>query len=86
VGAGDKAEIIELVGRSGLPCSRALAQLRLPRSTYYRWLKRLSESRLEDRKGGSRIPWNKLRPDEESRVSKTAIYDPHVTTVFDPPG
>ena len=79
MGSGDKAEIIEVVGRSGLPCSRALAQLRLPRSTYYRWLKRLSESRLEYRKGGSRIPWNKLRPEEESRVLALARDSPELS-------
>lgn len=77
--AEGKTEIIELVSRSGLPCSRALSQLRLPRSTYYRWLKRLSEGRLEDRKGGSRIPWNKLRPDEESRVLALARDSPELS-------
>ena len=40
--AEGKAEIITRVNQSGLPRSRALAQLRLPRSTFYRWLKRLS--------------------------------------------
>ena len=66
--AEGKAEIIALVSRSGLPRSRALAQLRLPRSTYYRWLKRLSEGRLKDNKGGSPIPWNKIRTEEETRI------------------
>jgi transposase-like protein len=51
--AEGKAEILALVKQSGLPRSRALAQLRLPRSTYYRWLKRLSEGRLKDKKGDS---------------------------------
>ena len=66
--AAGKAEIIALVTQSGLPCSRALAQLKLPRSTYYRWLKRLSEDRLQDKKGGSPIPWNKIRPEEELQI------------------
>ena len=77
--AEGKAEIITLVSRSGLPCSRALAQLRLPRSTYYRWLKRLSEGRLEDKKGGSSIPWNKLRPDEETRIFSEARASPELS-------
>jgi transposase InsO family protein len=68
VSAEGKTEIITLVTKSGLSCSRALAQLRLPRSTYYRWLKRLSEGRLKDKKGGSPIPWNKIRPEEEARI------------------
>ena len=66
--AKEKSEIIALVTGSELPCRRALAQLGLPRSTYYRWLKRQTEGRLEDRKGGSSIPWNKISPEEEARV------------------
>ena len=77
--AEGKAEIIALVSQSGLSRSRALAQLRLPRSTYYRWLKRLSEGRLKDRKGGSPIPWNKIRPDEEGRILTEARDSPELS-------
>ena len=66
--AKEKSEIISLVTGSGLPCSRALMQLRLPRSTYYRWLKRFSEGRLKDRRGGSRVPWNRIRPEEQDKI------------------
>jgi RNA-directed DNA polymerase len=79
VSAAGKAEIIALVTHSGLPCSRALAQLRLPRSTYYRWLKRLSVGKLEDRKGGSPIPWNKIRPEEESGILAEARASPEIS-------
>jgi len=72
VNATGKVEIIALVTGSGLPCSKALAQLKLPRSTYYRWLKGLSEEKLRDKKGGSPIPWNKIRPEEEARVLTAA--------------
>src|SRR5512137_524133 len=77
--AEGKAEILALVTRSGLPRSRALAQLRLPRSTYYRWLKRLAEGRLKDKKGGSPIPWNKLRPEEEARILAQARASPELS-------
>ena len=77
--AAGKVEIIVLVRQSGLPCSRALAQLRLPRSTYYRWLKRLSEDRLQDKKGGSSIPWNKIRPEEEVRILTEARDAPELS-------
>jgi len=77
--AEGKAEIITLVNRSGLPRSRALAQLRLPRSTYYRWLKRLSEGRLKDNKGGSPIPWNKIRPEEETRILSESRASPELS-------
>ena len=77
--AAVKAEIISLVSGSGLSRSRVLAQLRLPRSTYYRWLKRLSEGRLKDKKGGSPIPWNKISPDEESRILTEARNSPELS-------
>jgi len=62
VSAREKEEILSLVADSGLPCVTALAKLGLPRSTYYRWLKGQSEGRLEDKRGGSRVPWNKISP------------------------
>ncbi len=77
--ATGKAEILALVANSGLPCSRALAQLRLPRSTYYRWLKRLSEDRLQDKKGGSPIPWNKIIPKEEAQILAEARASPELS-------
>jgi putative transposase len=79
VSAEGKAEILALVADSGLPRSKALAQLRLPRSTYYRWLKRLSESQLNDNKGGSPIPWNKIRPEEEARILAEARASPELS-------
>ena len=51
----------------------------LPRSTYYRWLKRQREGRLEDRKGGSSIPWNKISPEEEARVLAEARASPELS-------
>ena len=77
--AEGKAEIITLVNRSGLSRSRALAQLRLPRSTYYRWLKQLSEGQLRDKKGGSSVPWNKIRPEEEAWILAEARASPELS-------
>ena len=68
----EKQSILALVADSGLPRRRALAQLRLPKSTYYRWLRKQAEGRLEDTKGGSPIPWNKLRPEEEAKILSQA--------------
>jgi transposase InsO family protein len=79
VNAREKGEILALVADSGLPRSRALLQLGLPRSTYYRWLKRQAEGRLEDRKGGSSIPWNKISPEEEARVLSEARTSPELS-------
>jgi len=79
VSAQEKNEILALVADSGLSCRRALVQLGLPRSTYYRWLKRQTEDRLEDRKGGSSIPWNKISPEEEARVLAEARASPELS-------
>jgi len=79
VSAGEKWEIIALVADSGLPRRRALAQLGLPKSTYYRWLKRQAGGRLEDSKGGSPIPWNRLRAEEEERIMAQARASPELS-------
>jgi len=68
VSSMEKGNILALVHDSGLPRRRALVNLGLPKSTYYRWLRRQTEGRLQDNKGGSSLPWNKLRPEEESRI------------------
>jgi len=77
--AQGKKEILDLVAASGLPCCRALSQLGLPSSTYYRWLKRQAEGRLEDRKGGSPLPWNKISPEDELRIVSEACASPELS-------
>jgi putative transposase len=79
VSAIEKGEILVLVADSGLPRRRALIQLGLPKSTYYRWLRRQNEGTLEDRKGGSPLPWNKLRPEEESKILLQARASPELS-------
>jgi putative transposase len=79
VNAVEKSEILALVVDSGLPRRRAVAQLRLSKSTYYRWLRRQVEGRLQDRKGGALTPWNKLMPEEESRILTKARASPELS-------
>jgi putative transposase len=80
VKAQSKSEILGLIANSGLSCRRALSQMKLPRSTYYRWLKRQAEKRLDDRKGGSPIPWNKVSPGEETIVLAEARASPELSS------
>ena len=77
--AVEKGKILALVSDSGLPRRRALVQLGLPKSTYYRWLRRQTEGRLQDDKGGSSLPWNKLRPEEESKILIQARASPELS-------
>ena len=74
--AEGKAEILKLIAGSGLPRSKALFNLKLPRSTYYRWLKRQAEERLHDKKGGTSIPWNRMTPEEEAKILAGARASP----------
>ena len=76
----EKSEILSLVAGSGLPRRRALAQLGLAKSTYYRWLKRQAGGKLQDRKGGSPVPWNKLRPEEEEKILILARAFPELSS------
>ena len=75
----EKRDILDLVTESGLPRRKALAQLGLPKSTYYRWLKRQIEGRLQDKKSGSPIPWNKLNPEEEEGIVNQARASPELS-------
>lgn len=75
----EKGEILVLVVGSRLLRRRALAQLGLPKSTYYCWLKRQTEERLQDKKGSSPTPWNKLRPEEESKILAQARVSPELS-------
>jgi putative transposase len=79
VSVSEKSEILVLVANSGLTRRRALAQLKFPKSTYYRWLSGQAEGRLQDRKGGSSTPWNKLRPEEEDRILTQARASPELS-------
>lgn len=77
--AVEKRKILVLIADSGLPRRKALEHLGLPRSTYYRWLKHQREGSLQDKKGGSSIPWNKLKPEEEAKVLATARASPELS-------
>jgi len=79
VSAAEKSKILALVAGSGLARRKALRHLGMPKSTYYRWLKRQSEGRLKDKKGGSWVPWNKLRPDEEAKILTQARASPELS-------
>jgi putative transposase len=79
VNAAEKGQILALISDSGLPRRRALAHVGLARSTYYRWLSRQAEGWLQDKKGGSPIPWNKIKPEEESRILTQARASPELS-------
>ena len=68
----EKAQVLEKVEASRGPKRKVMAELGVPKSTYYRWRARQSQGRLEDRRqpGPS---WNRLSPLEESVVLEVAM-------------
>ena len=64
-----KTAVLAKVASSQLPKRRVLRDLGVPKSIYYRWLRRQQRRHsLEDRPGGGVEPWNRLIPREERAV------------------
>ena len=74
--AAEKETVLSKVTSSPLPKRRVLRELDIPKSTYYRWLRR---PRLDDRPGGAPTPWNRLSPPEEQAVLAVARRSPELS-------
>lgn len=64
--ASEKLEIIRLVEQAHLPVKKTLAQLSIPKATFYRWYDRyqaFGEAGLEDRRPHPGRVWNRI-PDD----------------------
>jgi len=72
----EQATILVSVAASPLPKRQVLKNLGVPKSTYYRWLRR---PRLDDRPGGGPTPWNRLSPPEEQAVLEVARRSPELS-------
>jgi putative transposase len=80
--AAEKLEIIGLVEQSSLPVRRTLAQLGIPRPTFYRWYQRYltrGAAALEDRQSASRRVWNKLPPTVAAELLELALHEPELS-------
>ena len=73
-------EVISKVATSPLPKRQMLSQLGVPKSTYYRWLKRRDKVGLEDQMGGPRPPWNRLTAEEVESVLEAAREMPELSS------
>ena len=67
------------VASSPLPKRRVLGELGVPRSTYYRWLRRKNQHGLADHAGGGKPPWNKLPSQEVDDVLTAARAMPELS-------
>ena len=77
--APEKAEVATKVSSSPLPKRKVLRELGIPKSTYYRWLRRQDQQGLEDRPGGDQPPWNRLTIQEERSVLLSAREMPDLS-------
>ena len=77
--APEKAEVVTKVSSSPLPKRKVLRELGIPKSTYYRWLRRQDQQGLEDRPGGDQPPWNRLTIQEECSVLLSAREMPELS-------
>ena len=77
-----KLEIVTLVNRSPVSKRETLRELGMPRSTFYRWQKRLrtqGEVGLVDRHPEPGSVWNRLRPAEQESILVEALRQPDLS-------
>lgn len=74
--ASEKLEIIRLVEQSHLPARRALQQIGIPRSTFYRWCdlyRTGGPEALDDRSPRPDRVWNRIPDDVRTRIVTLAL-------------
>lgn len=75
----EKLEIIRLVERSHLPVKRTLAQLGIPRTSFYRWYDRYltgGPEALADRHSRSSRVWNRIPDAVREQIVQLALEEP----------
>ncbi len=74
--AQEKTEVLTRVEETRWGKRKLLAQLQVPRSTYYRWRARELQGKQECPAVSTRVPWNRLSPPEEATVLTAARESP----------
>ena len=80
--AAEKLEIIRLVEQSSLSVRQTLAQLEIPRSTFYLWYERYlarGAGALEDGQSAPRRVWNKISAPVAEAVVELALKEPELS-------
>jgi putative transposase len=78
--AGEKVAVLARVETMAGHKRQALAELGVPRSTYYRWRQGQWSQGLETPSGDGRRPWNRLTPDEDGRILAAAREAPELSS------
>jgi putative transposase len=77
--AAEKLELIRLVEESALPVKQTLAELDIPRTTFYRWYERYRDAGydgLVDRQPQQRQFWNRIPQNVREQVVQIALAHP----------
>ena len=74
--ADGKSEVLTRVEQAQWGKRKLLAQLQVPKSTYYRWRARERQGKQDCSAHRTRIPWNRLSPPEEAAVLSVARESP----------
>ena len=80
--ASEKLEIIRLVETSPLPVRRTLAQLGIPKSTFYAWYDRYQtggHDALEDQRPRPHHVWNRIPDDVRRKIVALALDEPELS-------
>ena len=80
--ASEKLEIIRLVEQSHLPVRRTLAQIGIPRSTFYRWYDQYQTGgpeALDDHSPRPDRVWNRIPDEVRARVVTLALDEPELS-------
>ena len=72
----ERVRVLAVVTLSPLSKSRVLAEMGIPRRTYYNWARQEKEKGLRDGECRNRRPWNKVKMDEEKLVIDRARSSP----------
>lgn len=78
----EKVEIIRMVEESSLSIRRTLAEIDVPRSTFYKWYSRYIDNGcagLADLRPNPKRIWNRIPASEREKVRRIALEHPELT-------
>ncbi len=77
--ASEKDGVLTVVAASPLSKRQILAEMGIPRRTYYNWVRREKEDKPRDAKNRNGRPWNKVKAEEEKLVIDQARASPELS-------
>lgn len=80
--ASEKYEIIRLVEGSALPVKQTLAEMGVPRSTFYRWYEQYQRDGMDglaDQSSQPRQFWNRIPDSVRDQVVQIALQHPELS-------